>query len=78
MKTLKKSNPILAVMAFLGSMLLISGQAIAQATEKVDVNINTSSSPSWYASPWIWALGVAVFIIIIVAITRGNGRTTDV
>ena len=78
MKTLKKLNPILAVMAFFSSMLLISGQAIAQATEKVDVNINADSGASWYASPWIWALGVAVFIIIIVAITRGNGRTTDV
>ena len=56
-------------------MLVISGQAIAQATEKVDVNISADGGAAWYASPWIWALGVAIFIIIIVAITRGNSRS---
>jgi hypothetical protein len=77
MKTIKKLNPIMALVAFVNSMLLISGQALAQATEKVDVNINADSGSSWYASPWVWALGVAIFIIIIVAITRGNSRTAD-
>ncbi|MDF3079245.1 MAG: hypothetical protein K0S09_3134 [Sphingobacteriaceae bacterium] len=67
----------MALVAFVNSMLLISGQALAQATEKVDVNINADSGSSWYASPWVWALGVAIFIIIIVAITRGNSRTAD-
>lgn len=75
MKTLKKLNPVAALTAFFASMLMISSEAFAQATEKVDVNINADGGASWYASPWIWALGVAVFIIIIVAITRGNSRT---
>ncbi len=75
MKTLKNLSPVTAVLAFFSAMLLSFGQAVAQATDKVDVNINAGGDAAWYASPWIWALGVAVFIIIIVAITRGNTRT---
>ena len=40
--------------------------------EKVDVNISTEGGSVWYGQPWIWAVGVAVFIVIIVAITRSR------
>lgn len=39
----------------------------------VDVNINTGKS-NWYASPWIWVVGAAVFILLLVALTRGGRR----
>ena len=54
--------------------LLGSVKAFAQSVpEKVDVDISTNSGPAWYGQPWFWAIGVAVFIVIIVAITRrGN------
>lgn len=40
----------------------------------VDVNLNLNEGNSnWYAEPWILVLGGAVFIIIIVALLRGNG-----
>jgi hypothetical protein len=41
----------------------------------VNVNINTKGS-NWYASPWIWVVGAAVFILLLVALTRG-GRRSD-
>ena len=41
--------------------------------EKVDVDIETGQT-AWYGQPWVWAVGVALFIIIIVAITRGGSR----
>ena len=50
--------------------------AFAMAQEKVDVDINTKGS-SWYASPWVWVVGAAVFILLLVALTRGGGRRTD-
>ncbi|GAA4753776.1 hypothetical protein [Flavisolibacter ginsenosidimutans] len=44
------------------------------AQEKdVNVNINTKGS-NWYASPWIWVVGAAVFILLLVALTRGGRR----
>ncbi|HEY0669299.1 MAG TPA: hypothetical protein VGD22_14025 [Sphingobacteriaceae bacterium] len=66
---------IVAVMLAIGSFLT-SVQVFAQtAPEKVDVDINTNDGAAgWYAQPWVWVVGVAVFIVIIVAITRGGSR----
>jgi hypothetical protein len=38
----------------------------------VNVNINTKGS-AWYASPWVWVVGAAVFILLLVALSRGGG-----
>ncbi len=55
---------------------LVVGRAMLMAQElKVDVNTNGGSTP-WYGLWWVWVL-VAVFIIVIVALTtRGSGRST--
>jgi len=45
-------------------------------TKKINVDVNTGSSGNWYASPWVWVVGAAVFILLLVALTRG-GRRTD-
>jgi len=43
----------------------------------LDVNVNTNSGGAWYASPWVWVVGAAVFILLLVALTRGGGRRAD-
>jgi hypothetical protein len=43
----------------------------------LDVNVNTNEGGNWYASPWVWIVGAAVFILLLVALTRGSGRKTD-
>ena len=48
--------------------------ALAMAQEKVDIDINAKES-SWYASPWVWVVGAAVFILLLVALTRGGSRS---
>lgn len=53
-------------------MLYSSVWLLAQETKKVDVDINTHSGSNWYASPWVWIVGVAVFILLLVALTRGR------
>lgn len=45
----------------------------AQETKQVDVNINTKGG-NWYASPWVWVVGAAVFILLLVALTRSGRR----
>jgi hypothetical protein len=32
----------------------------------------TTTTTTWYAQPWVWVVGGAVFIIILVALFRGN------
>jgi hypothetical protein len=52
--------------------------ALAQdADKKVDINVNTKGDSAWYASPWVWIVGAAVFILLLVALTRGSGRRAD-
>ena len=75
MKKLTKVSAInsfyLALLVF-GSSLFTSVKLYAQSVpDKVDVDINSGDS-TWYGQPWLWVVGAAVFIVLIVAITRGN------
>lgn len=46
-------------------------------TKEIDVNINAGGGGAWYASPWVWVVGAAVFILLLVALTRGGSRRAD-
>jgi hypothetical protein len=51
---------------------------LAQEGGGKDINVNVNSKGSaWYASPWVWVIGAAVFILLLVALTRGSGRRAD-
>ncbi len=50
--------------------------AIAQDNKDINVNVNTKDG-SWYTSPWVWIVGAAVFILLLVAVARGGGRKAD-
>ena len=54
--------------ALYNTLLLAQGE-----TKNVDVNINTKGG-GWYTSPWVWVVGAGVFILLLVALTRGGGR----
>jgi apolipoprotein N-acyltransferase len=59
--------------------LVLAGLFIGLATfaqEKsadIDVNIKTDKGSNWYAQPWVWIVGGAVFILLLVALLRGGG-----
>ena len=48
-----------------------SNQTVTTKTE------STTTSTQWYTSPWVWVAGGAVFIIILVALMRGNSSTSE-
>lgn len=48
------------------------------ADRQIDVDINTDGGGGgWYTSPWLWVVGGAVFVLLLVALTRGSGRRGD-
>ncbi len=49
----------------------------AQEAMDVNVDVNGGGSAGWYSNPWVWIVGAAVFILLLVAIVRGGGRTSD-
>jgi len=47
-------------------------------TSKTEVNITADTGDAWYTSPWVWVIGAAVFILLLVALTSGGrSRRTD-
>lgn len=62
--------------AVIFSFLLI-GQAWAQDDKKIDVDINVNKGSNWYEQPWVWVVGGAVFILLLVALLRGRGKKED-
>ena len=58
--------------AFVITSFFISLVNFAQDKKEVDINVNTKGN-NWYSQPWVWVVGAAVFIIIIVALLRGSG-----
>ena len=72
MNTINKiiTRPLLTIAAlFLG---LVSMAQDKSADVKVD--ITTDKGGNWYAHPWVWVVGAAVFILLLVALLRGTGR----
>lgn len=57
---------ILLLVCALYSLLLPAQETDAN---QIDVNISTNNE-SWYASPWLWIVGAALFILLLVALTR--------
>lgn len=76
MKSLKKFS--MAYKSFMAIVVLCLLQTITFAQDggggKVDVNITKSSSDNWYAQPWVWIVGGAVFLLLLVALMRGNSN----
>ena len=68
---MKKS--IFSLVAALFSTVVLLAQ---EADKKVDINVNTKGD-AWYTAPWVWVVGAAVFILLLVALTRGSGRRAD-
>lgn len=62
----------LTLLAVLTNILLFA----QEKSTTVDVDINKSSS-NWYASPWVWIVGAAVFILLLVALTSGSRDSSD-
>ena len=41
--------------------------------KKVDINVNTKSDDgNFFMQPWVWIVGGAVFLLLLVALLRNN------
>lgn len=69
MKAIKKIQHVLLTMI---ASIFLTVIAVAQDTKSVDININKNSGSNWYSQPWVWIVGAAVFILLLVALLRSN------
>ncbi len=67
MRTNAATKILFAILSFITPLL-----ALAQDKgTKIDVDINKDSA-AWYTNPVVWIIGAAVFILLLVALLRGN------
>ena len=67
MNCMKKAT--MSLMTIFISMVLWAQEKTTDVN--IDVNKDTNTA-NWYASPWVWVVGAAVFIILLVALTSGS------
>jgi len=49
--------------------------ALSQEKKSVDVDIDVNKGDSnWYMQPWVWVVGGAVFILLLVALLKSGGE----
>jgi len=61
---------------FLSLVTVLSISLFAKAQEKgldVDIDINKKED-QWYNQPWVWVVGGAVFILLLVAILKSKSK----
>lgn len=70
MKTIQSIKKItFFLMALMASFVTFAQEKTA------DVSLNvTETSKTWYSQPWMWVVGGAVFVIILVAILKGGRK----
>ena len=60
-----------AMLFLMGLVISIAGFA---QDKQVDINVNTHKDNNFWGQPWVWVVGAAVFILLLVAILRSGGR----
>jgi hypothetical protein len=64
----QKVLPIFLLVFSLSQVCLAQGGGL-------DIDIDLSTEPAWYEQTWVMVgIGVAVFILILAAILKNNGR----
>lgn len=62
---------VLTVLIFFTGTLFV----LAQDKAKSVTTTTRTTETTWYAEPWVWVVGAAIFILILVSLLRGNNTT---
>jgi hypothetical protein len=62
-----------AILAFITAAVIAIPTLAQDQGKDVDVNIDVKSDGQWYQQPWVWIVGAAVFILLLIALLRGSG-----
>ena len=71
MLTTAAAKLVLLLVTFLAPIALLAQEGGA----KIDVDINKNDGGTWYTNPVVWIVGAAVFILLLVALLRGNNSS---
>ena len=55
------------------SSLAVAGIALAQDSTSSSSSNTSTTTQVWYGQWWVWAVGVAIFLIVVIALTNRGG-----
>jgi len=61
--------------SFFASIIALAQEGGADIN--VDITKDDGGSSVWYNQPLVWIIGAAVFILLLVALLRGNNAARD-
>ena len=72
----KVLHSVFGLKRILSLLTLAFLQVVVFAQEKsTDINVNVNKGGGgWYTQPWVWIVGGAIFILLLVALLRGGGN----
>lgn len=77
MRTLQnslKTGSATVILFIIGLLTSVRTWAQDKAID-VDINTNSGGGDAWYGQWWIWVVGIALFVIILVAIVSASKKT---
>lgn len=76
MKSVLKSlnlKMLVALIIFTAMQTVLWAQEAENTTTSTKkVNVSVENTETWYSSPWVWVVGAAVFILLLVALLSGG------
>ncbi len=83
MKNMRLSTVYASLLFFLFALLQMplwaQDNPTAPDNTKTTTTETTTTTTTWYLEPWVWVVGGALLLLIIVALVRsGSGRDTEV
>lgn len=71
---IRHANKIALTFMFSMVQLLAMAQDSTGGSSSItkESTTTTTTTSEWYTQPWVWIVGAAVLIVIIVALMRGN------
>ncbi len=74
---MKQLIKLSALKSFLTLICITMMQVAIMAQDQPSSSSTTTTTThqtttTWYANPWVWVLGAAVFILLLIALLRGS------
>lgn len=72
-----KSIVTVIVFSLLQTVLWAQDNTESTTTSHSSVSVTGNDQSNWYTQPWVWIVGAAVFILLLIALLRGGGSSAS-
>jgi hypothetical protein len=56
--------------------ILWAQQETTESSSSTKVTVTEEQSSNWYTQPWVWIVGAAIFLLLLIALLRSGGDRT--